>query len=352
MKIKSLHFALLILLVSVLVSCGSDDKAIEQGLATEAFLVIDANTGLRNQEITFGLTDANDVDQSAAATFFINGEAIEGATFSSETEGAYKLYATYTLNGELATTQSQDVNIIIPRRKILLEAFTGVWCGNCPRKKTAVNELRVLTPYAAVVSIHGNSVNTGTDPLTIPDGMFIKDYFEIPGYPYGMVNREDFWYFGSGPTADEPFMELAGNEIPVSIAINSQRLGDALSIETSLVSEQDLANHRIIVYLVEDGILLDQVNYYNDNPSSPFYQMGNPIKDYEHSDVLREILTDPLGDEISNLTALTPITQSFTTTISSEFNPQNLKLVVAILNSNGTPINAQFANISENKPYE
>lgn len=352
MRINNLYILCFVFVASILSSCNSDDKIVDNGLEAEAFLIVDSNIGLRNQEINFSLIDANEIDQSAAATFYINDEPIETTSFSADTEGTYTLYATYTLNGNLITTPPQEIAIIIPRRKILLEAFTGVWCGFCPRKTTAVKDLRRLTQHVAVVSIHGNSIYTGIDPLTIPEGMFLKDHYEVPGYPTGVMDRGDFWDFADGSAATEPFIEYAGNEVPMTIAINSNLLGSDLSVETTLLSEVTLSGYKIVVYLTEDGILLDQVNYYNTNPDSPFYQLGDPIVDFEHSDVLREILTDPLGDEISTLAALNPMKYTYTTSISSEMNPQNLKLVVVVLDSNGAAVNAQFASILENKIFE
>ena len=223
MNIKNIPFVILIALALVFSSCNSDDENANPviGLTVEASLVVDNNKALRNQEINVSMVDANDVNQTTEATFYVNNEVLDGTTFSSETAREYQITATYILNGVETTTPVQTIDVIIPKRKIVLEVFTGTWCGYCPRKKPAIESLRALTNHVAVVAIHGNSANTSTDPFTIEDGTFLRGHLGIPGYPTGIVNRENFWDLQSSNTANQPFMDLAGEEIPVSIAIDS-----------------------------------------------------------------------------------------------------------------------------------
>lgn len=352
MKMKNLFCLCLIAVVFVFTSCDSDDENIVVGLTAEAALVVESNKALRNQEVNLNLIGTDDVNHTTNATFYVNNEVLEGTTFAASTTGAYQIKATYLLNGVETTTATETIEVFIPKRKIVLEIFTGTWCGYCPRKKPAVESLRALTDHVAVVAIHGNSANTSTDPFTIEDGIFLKNHLNIPGYPTGIVNRDVFWNLQASTTAAQPFMALAGEESPVSISIASEISNSNLSVKTSLVSEAQLSDHTLVVYLLEDTVIHNQASYYDGDPNSPFFGMGNPLKDFEHNEVLRQLLTNPLGDAISTLTPLAPKDFAFTTTIPSEYDQNNLRLVVAIYDENGVAVNAQFANINEFKSFE
>lgn len=349
---KQLKMVSIIALTMLFLACGNDDTPGNDGLSEEAFLIIDNPKALRNQEISFSLVSQDLEGHTDVATFYVNDQIVVGNAFSSETEASFEVYASYVRNGSMVNTDTQTIEVFIPKRKILLEGFTGVWCGFCPRKTTAVEDLRSLTDDAAVVSIHGNSINTGTDPLTIDDGMFLKNHFEIAGYPTGLINRNELWNFADDSAANEPFFELVSVETTTSISVEPIVLDNQLDVRVVVVAETDLTDHKTVVYLLEDDILLDQVSYFDTDPESPFYQKGNPIIDFAHKDVLREILTDPLGDDLFSIGALRPIADSFIATLSPEYNMDKLKIVVALLNENGEVVNAQYTNLNEIKTFE
>ena len=120
-----------------------------------------------------------------------------------------------------------------------------------------------------------------------------------------------------------------------------------LQVQLRVVSEQDLSDHKIIAYLVEDNLIYDQANYYNFDQNSYFYGMGNPIVDFVHNDVLRHSFTDALGNPMQNPTmALTDNFFNYSFEIGSGFSQENLGIVVMIVNQNNTAINSQFSRIN------
>ena len=54
----------------------------------------------------------------------------------------------------------------------------------------------------------------------------------------------------------------------------------------------------LCVYLIEDGLIADQSSNYNDDPNSPWYQMGTVIEDLVHESVMIRTGTDLFGDMI------------------------------------------------------
>ena len=349
MKKNTLLIYSLCLLAVMVLSCNNDDKVETYDINSTSLLVVENQKGLRNQQIPLLLKGNNDEDYTSLATFYINGNPIDGNLFSSSSEGVFEVYAAYNLAGAMTNTETQTVEIFKPKRKVLIEDFTGNWCGSCPTMVTFVKEAMDLTDHIAVVSIHGNSLISSVDPLTIDEGTFLKDYFEVPWYPWGIINRTEVWN-----TSDISIQIIAsaGINTDVSIGIKSEIIGDNLTVEVSIISEENMSNNKLVIFLLEDGILLDQVNYHNSNVNSPWYQMGNPIPNFQHDHVLRMSLTDPLGDSLLEVEALTIQNQNFSVTLPSQFNKANLSLVAMVVTNSNIAINAQFAHVNELKEFQ
>jgi thiol-disulfide isomerase/thioredoxin len=344
---------ILVLVTLLFTACKTDDPANidPNALEDEASLVIEFSSILRNQEINLRLVDDNNTDQTQYATFYVNGTEMSNSVFSASDSGNYEIYARYNLAGTQTNTQIETVQVIIPKRKVLVEDFTATWCGYCPRMTTAIETLREATEAVVIVSIHENSQGgAGTvDPYTIPEGVFLKEYFEVPGNPWGLLNRNEAW--SSHLPVEEPLM-YAGIETDITLGIKSQLIGSELMIGVSVLSENVLIGTKLVVFLVEDDLVSDQSSYYDNNQDSQWYQRGNPIKDFVHNDVLRVVLTEPLGDEIIETAAYKIYTRSLTASISSEFNTDALKIVAFVVDVENNVRNAQFAHLNENKPFE
>ncbi|TFH34603.1 MAG: Omp28-related outer membrane protein, partial [Bacteroidia bacterium] len=57
-------------------------------------------------------------------------------------------------------------------------------------------------------------------------------------------------------------------------------------------------NLNLTVYLVEDNLVYDQTNYYNDDPSSVYYQAGAIMTGFIHRNTMIATATDMFGDHI------------------------------------------------------
>ena len=108
----------------------------------------------------------------------------------------------------------------------------------------------------------------------------------------------------------------------------------------------------MVVYLVEDGIIYDQTNYFDSDDTSPFYQMGDPIPDFVHNDVLRKSLSQLFGDAISGTSELETYSRTLSVEIDPEYNIDNLRIVAMVVSEDNTARNAQTASIDEDKEYE
>ena len=311
--------------------------------AGEKFVAVNRESSLRGQAIGFALVDADDNDFTDSATFYVDGVEISGSSFSSDVEGTFEVYASYDLAGEAVDTDAVNFSVIVPKRKVVLEDYTGAWCGYCPRMTTAIEAVRELTDDVVVVAIHNG------DPMAHPQEALLRSTFGVTGFPNGRINRTLNWPF---PHSTGVPVNYAGADTDLAIGINSQMSGSDLTVTVNVAFEAASSGDKLVVYLVEDGIEYAQTNYYNTDASSPWYQTGNPIPGFIHEDVLRVSMTNVLGDPIPDTPALEDYTVSLSTSIPSTYDPNHMRIVVMVVNSGNSARNAQFANLEENKAYQ
>jgi thiol-disulfide isomerase/thioredoxin len=350
---KKMKMSKLILTFSVLVilSCSKTEENVSLTAPTAQITVdkIVRQASLRNQVIPFSVLNEMGDDVTAMTTFYVDGEQVTGNTFSSAIVGEFEVYGTYNENGVLVTTNTVPFIVIIPKRKIVVEDYTGTWCGYCPSVAHAVEEAHAATNDIAVVAIH-KTASSIPDPMHFDDIQLLQDEFGVSGFPSARINRTTVW---SSPYEVDGIVSMAGVETDLAIAILSKLDGNTLTVRTDVVYENGSGNgDKLVVYLLESGIIHEQINYYNSDVTSPFYQLGNPIPDFVHNEALRLSLTEVLGDNIASTAELEEFSKTFTVTIPAEFNVANLSLVAMVVSADNSARNAQIAYVDEDKAYE
>ncbi len=294
---------------------------------------------LRNQEITFEVFDAEGNNITMDSNFIVDGVSIVGNQISYPEIGTHQVYAEYSLNSAIYNSDTRTFSVVIPKTKVVLEDYTGTWCGYCPNVSHAIEEIRMITDDISVVAIHYG------DEMTISPGLDLINEFNITGYPTARINRTVDWSYPYGSSQIESLIETDNS---IAISIDSHMIDmSMLQVQLRVVSEEDLSDHKIITYLVEDNLIYDQTNYYNYDENSYFFGMGNPIVDFVHNDVLRHSFTDALGNPMENPTpALNDTFFNYSFEIDSGYTLANLGIVVMIVNQNNTAINSQFSEIN------
>ena len=323
----------------VTLSCSRNESFFYEIVEPEIVTGLSVHSSyLRNQEITFEVFDAQGNDLTLESSFIVDGVAIVGNQISYPEIGTHQVYAEYSIESTLYNSNTRTFNIVIPKTRVVLEDYTGTWCGYCPNVSHAIEEIRMITGDISVVAIHYG------DEMTISPGLDLINEFNISGYPTARINRTTDWSY---PYASSPIESLIDTDNSIGISIDSQMDGMILTINLRVVSEEDLSDHKVIAYLVEDNLIYDQTNYYNYDENSYFFGMGNPIVDFVHNDVLRHSFTNVLGDSMENPTpALNDTFFNYSLEINSVYNPANLGIVVMIVNQNNTAINSQFSRIN------
>lgn len=317
---------------------------------TARVLTVDVTKALRNQPITFGLMNDQGEDTADEAVFYVNNEAIAGKTFSSNSANHFEVYATYEVNDETYTTEPLAFEVFIPKRKVVIEDYTGTWCGFCPAVAVAIDELRAITEDIAVVAIH-KSASSIPDPLDFPRILDLQAMFNVDnGFPKAQINRTEAW---PRPFDLTRVTNLAGNYTDVSIAINSSLSGSDLNVSVDVVYENGSApGDKLVAYLLENNVIAPQANYYDQTPGHPYEGMGNPIPDYVHNDGLRNSLSDLFGDPIPQKAAFEKYSKSYHFSVPSHYVGENLSFVVMVVDADNNAKNAQVSKINQRKNFE
>ena len=329
------YFAILLMLIITL-SCSKTESFFYEVIEPEIVSGLSLYPSyLRNQQVTFEVFDADGNNITMDSNFIVDGVSIVGNQISYPEIGTHEVYAEYSIESTLYNSDTRTFNIVVPKTRVALEDYTGTWCGYCPNVSHAIEEIRLITDDISVVAIHYG------DEMTISPGIDLINEFNITGYPTARINRTMDWSYPYNSTQIESLIETDNS---VAISIDSNTNWPLLQVQLRVVSEQDLSDHKIIAYLVEDNLIYDQVNYYNFDQNSYFYGMGNPIVDFVHNDVLRHSFTDALGNPMQNPTmALTDNFFNYSFEIGSGYSPDNLGIVVMIVNQNNTAVNSQFS---------
>ena len=303
------------------------------GLNVESSYLID-------QLINLSVIGDNGEDYSQISTFFIDGQEITGSQIFHSDLGVHEVFAEYYIDDQLYNTVLKSYSIVDPVNKVLLEDFTGTWCGYCPPVKNAINmAMDLYSQNLTVVATHQN------DEFAIDEEQDLTGSLGPFGLPEARINRLIEWI---DPYDITELNDIVLTQNPIAISIESNVEGNDLISRIRFVSKESLDNFKIVVYLTENNLIADQANYLNFDENSYFYGMGNPILDYSHEDVLRYSFTNILGDEILNTEPLSENIINFNLDMNQfDFNLNNTNIIAIIVNSDNLALNSQSARVGE-----
>lgn len=338
MKTKFLKFFTFVFL---LFSCSYQEDF--SNLISEPELVSGINVEssyISGQNIEFHVFDQNQNDISDISIFYVDGLEISDNQVSHDEIGNHSVYAEYTINGQLYITDEIDYNVVSPINKVLMEDFTGTWCGYCPPVKLAIEQARQLYPdNISVVATHQN------DQFALPQEQQLTSALGPFGLPESRINRTTEWVAPYDLNLVDDYINIQNS---LAISIDSQIESNSLNVIVRFVSSDAMTNHKLVVYITENGLIADQSNYLNYDDSSHFYEMGNPILDYIHNDVLVHSFTSILGDTFDDTQPFDDITKTFSLDISnSEIQIDSSNIVAFIVSPDNTTINSQSAAVTE-----
>lgn len=186
---------------------------------------------------------------------------------------------------------------------VLLEQFTGAWCGWCVDGTYIMDQILEKYPDNVI----GVKIHSG-DSMEIEEYPPMNTALKVPGFPSGAIDRKSWG--GSYAVYRNTWMqnvETAIQSTPrvgVQLAYAINRESRQLQAKVYCTMLKDVSNTlKFNVYILEDSVSgegkgWDQSNYlsnkagYEDNP---YYHLPNPIIGYQHMKVVRKMLGGPFG---------------------------------------------------------
>lgn len=245
------------------------------------------------------------------------GERTGSITFRTD-----ELSSVFTVTQRPAGTSEDDWKIDSFRHRSLAMRFTADWCGYCPYMATAFSSAKVqLDDCLEMVSIH-----TDGSSYDFSDANTLVKRFGASSLPVGLIDfRAKVTNHAQTEITASHAVAVAQetkDSYPVTtgISCSSTLDGDQVTVDLDLyIKEAD--TYRVVVLLLEDGI----VGYQN-----------NGGDDYVHNDVARLALTSMNGDKVEAASDYQIVSRTYTGTVKSSWDKDNLELLVYVEKPYGT----------------
>ena len=237
-------------------------------------------------------------------------------------------------------------------QRVVLEKFTGTWCGYCADGAYRVEQLEAVNPNVMVIAWHGGDIN---EPMMNPDGAEVINYYAT-GFPQGMINRDGGLYsrtqwVGACNTASQG----AG---VITVSIDSLTY-DPLSREIFVrVSGQftgpesgDLRFNVVVTERnVSGGSAYSQTNYDNTTAGHPYQGAGSPIAGFVHQNVGRAALGGPWGTSgviPASVNFGNAFTHDYTYTLPDSYDENEINLIALVSKYGATANDRKILNGEE-----
>ncbi len=291
------------------------------------------------------VTDSKSVDGKGMGSFTSTITGLNpGTTYYVRAYATNSNGTTYGSQSSFAT--SALTSGLKFEKNVLLEQYTGTWCGYCTRSIAQIENLHTVNQKFVHIALHLS------DAMTFPQNNALFSSFGFTGVPTVHADRGSTWSGNNSTIVDM--------QIPAAAGLSINVVGSGTSVNVTVMAK--FANSfadgvRMSVYMLESGIVANQANYYNTDPSHAFYGKGNPVPNYIHNNVLTKIGTDMFGDLIpsAEVGVGKVYSRSFTFSNISADKFSKLKVVAFLTNNSGSKqkqvINAVVASVGQNKGF-
>lgn len=301
--------------------------------------------------IKYGNEDvSNDKSVNLIRTF--NGEQIELAaganSFTTTVAGSYTFKARYYKGGEIISddqvtimaTSAESAGAQNFRHKLLGMQFTSIGCPNCPTLGSVIKSIQTTQPNRLVpVSFHIDY--TISDPMKIAMGDTYYKTLKGNGLPMFYLDLREGEEMTSVRSVIEQEMAKRVANYPPTCGVAISTAYDSATRQLTIVPriQSNIASsYRYLIMLVEDNIV---------------YQQYGITGDYTHNNVVRAVLSGNIyGDKFNNNQTLeagvdTPLTTPVTTTLPSNWKPENMRVVVSALSTSDNGMTYHCNNTNE-----
>ncbi|KFF23099.1 Omp28-related outer membrane protein [Chryseobacterium sp. JM1] len=334
----------------ILRSCQG--SASDEGDSVATYLTVTAEGGnekLVGKTFTFKVKDNLTNDVTPQSQIYVNGQLISGNTFTPTEKGSYTVKAEYKglpLNPiSVKAVVSSGISF---KHRILYEDFTGTWCGYCTIALARHDNLAHQTEDFVFIGIHGPAGTS--DPWSNDTSTEMETSKNVTEWPAMFINRNTVWPYDSNYTdMSLPLGQLSAFS-KIGIKMKSSVSGNTFTTEASVLFTENFTHLKIAAFVVEDELVHHQKNYI-----SSLYGGSSYIYNYIHHNVLRNKLTSSVtGEGIPDTQTVTSseYSRTFQYTVPATYNTDKLKVIIMIMDANGTVLNVREEKINTTNTYE
>ena len=137
-------------IIFLLLGCAGteDDQSQELDntpVITSIEVYVSSDEIIVGQQVLFSVFDNTGKNRTTEAKFYVNDSEIDGSSYTFNDIGTFDIYAKF--QNLKSNTEQVEVNQIPIEYKqyVLVEDYTGTWCGYCTRVSFAIEELKKQT---------------------------------------------------------------------------------------------------------------------------------------------------------------------------------------------------------------
>lgn len=274
----------------------------------------------------------------------------------------YKIW-TSLINGSADQLNTNDtitggitISSLAPAKKVLVEEYTGAWCGWCPDSYTNLNSIVTTNTNVIAASIHDND-----NMVTTEGNNIITDF--VSTFPSATI---DHHYFSANEKMDVEYTnwnayitQRLAMKVPATVTITNVTFTNSnqfdATVSTTFVGDVK-GDYRLNLYVKENNVYgpasdytdnqWNQHSYLYNIGSSPYYQLGSYLNsttyllnanEYKHKYVINHIADGSFGGAGIIPTNSTTIGQTYsktysytlptTTTGEFRYNADNIYLI-------------------------
>ncbi len=198
--------------------------------------------------------------------------------------------------------------LFIPKRKVVIEEGTAMWCVYCPKGIVAMEELSRKYPDSYIgISLHYD------DPLEVFD---YRSDMGFPSYPSAYVNRkylsddimklietdDESYYTTLNGGLESLFLEALAEQTLAEIDIDAETVNNEIhsTVKTRFAVDVDNADYQVAIVIIENNIT--DPTYYQDNgfsgseiPMGGYESLPDRIYNPVYHEVARDIYDTYMG---------------------------------------------------------
>ena len=313
-------------------------------------------------------------------TFSINGKDAKSGTYTFPTPlaqgeydwirfeglqvdapGAVSVVATVTQVNGVATTNTENNTLTasfncfekVYPQMVLVEEFTGTWCGYCPQ---GIMGMEYMGEHYGDANFIGVAVHNG-DPMDSPTYVQVADQLAQGSYPNSAINRS-FLTFPDAENLEIYYNVVIAEPSYAEVEITQARYDEeknAVVIDSSVefAMAQTGANYKLAFVIAENGVgPYPQTNYLAGSKDPAAGAWGSyPAQTPWIFDEVGRYIKDAWGingSVPSTIAAYSPVTYSTSIPVSRNWKLNNCYVVAMLLNSQGNVVNAAKVDSIEN----